>query len=245
MDSNNINRGTSPQTYARIGGLLYILIIVLGIFYELMVKDRIIVAGNATATMANLKSMEFLWRLGIVAELVSSIIGFCLVFIIYKLTKPVSKDLAMLAAFFNLAACTIQTVYILKRVEVLFPIGTAEYLSAFTPEQLGALISLTIKSHVFGFGIALLMFGPYFFLTGYLISRSRYLPKFIGILYIISGMGYLVNGFVLILAPELSGIMFMIIALPVFIGEMSLALTLTIKGVNEIEWKKYFVTKGI
>ncbi len=245
MGLNNINGGTSPQIYARIGGILYILIIALGIFYELMVKDKIIVVGNASATMANLKSMEFLWRLGIVAELVSSIIGFCLVFIMYKLTRLVNKDLAMLAAFFNMAACTIQTVYILKRVEVLFPIGTAEYLSAFTPEQLGALISLTLKSHVFGFGIALLMFGPYFLITGYLISKSRYLPKFIGILYIISGLGYLVNGFVLILAPQLSGIMFMIIVLPVFIGEMSLALTLTIKGVNEVEWNKYAISKEI
>ncbi len=239
MNLNKISIENSPQTFARIGGILYLLIIALGLFYELMVKDKIMVAGDSSATMANLKSMEFLWRLGIVAELMSSMIGFCLVFIMYKLTKPVNKDIAMLAAFFNLAACTIQTVYILKRVEVLFPIGTADYLSAFTPEQLGALISLTMKSHAFGFGIALLMFGPYFLFTGYLISHSRYLPKFIGILYIISGLAYLVNGFVLILAPQLSGIMFMIIVLPVFIGEMSLALMLTIKGVNEIEWQKY------
>ena len=245
MDSINANSGTSPQTYARIGGILYIVIIVLGIFYELMVKDKIIVVGNATATMANLKSMEFLWRLGILAELVSSIIGFCLVFIMYKLTKPVNKDMAMLAAFFNLAACTIQTVYILKRVEVLFPIGTAEYLNAFNSEQLSALISLTLKSHVFGFGIALLMFGPYFLFTGFLIFKSRYLPKFIGVLYIISGLGYLVNSFMLILAPQLSGLVFMIIVLPVFIGEMSLALTFIIKGVNMEEWKKYFIQKEI
>lgn len=245
MNLNKISIENSPQTFARIGGILYILIIALGLFYELIVKDKIMVSGNASATMANLKSMEFLWRLGIVAELMSSMIGFCLVFIMYKLTRPVNKDFAMLAAFFNLAACTIQTVYILKRVEVLFPIGTADYLSAFTPEQLGALISLTMKSHAFGFGIALLMFGPYFLLTGYLISHSRYLPKFIGILYIISGLGYLVNGFVLILAPQLSGIMFMIIVLPVFIGEMSLALMLTTKGVNEIEWNKYIIAKEI
>lgn len=245
MTLNKFSSETSPQIFARIGGILYLLIIALGLFYELMVKGKIMVAGDSSATMANLKSMEFLWRLGIVAELMSSMIGFCLVFIMYKLTRPVNKDVAMLAAFFNLAACTIQTVYILKRVEVLFPIGTADYLNAFTPEQLGALISLTLKSHAFGFGIALLIFGPYFLLTGYLISHSRYLPKFIGILYILSGLGYLVNGVMLILAPELSGIIFMIIVLPVFIGEMSLALTLTIKGVKDVEWNKYVIAKEI
>jgi hypothetical protein len=85
------------------------------------------------------------------------------------------------------------------------------------------------------------MFGPYFLFSGFLIYKSTYLPKFIGVLYTISGIGYLVNGFMLILAPQLSGIVFMIIVLPVFIGEMSLALRLLIKGVNEVEWRKYSI----
>jgi hypothetical protein len=145
----------------------------------------------------------------------------------------------MLAAFFNLSAATIQTVYIIQLVEVLFPIGAPAYLQAFTTEQLGAMVSLSMKSHVFGFGIALLMFGPYFLITGFLIYKSNYLPKFIGILYILSGVGYLVNSVMLILAPQFSGIVFMIVMPPVFIGEMSLALTMLIKGVNETEWNKY------
>jgi hypothetical protein len=233
------SRETSPQTYARIGGILYLLIIGLGIFYQVIVRDSIMVPGDSMATMANLKENEFFWRLGIVAEFLSAIAGFGLVLVMYQLTKVVNKDLAMLAAFFNLAATTIQTVYILQLVEALFPIGTSSYLLAFTPEQLGAMISLSMKSHVFGFGIALLMFGPYFLITGYLIYKSNYLPKFIGVLYNISGMGYLVNSFMLILAPQLSGIVFMIIVLPVLTGELSLALRLLMKGVNEVEWKKY------
>jgi hypothetical protein len=241
MNLTKIRGEESPQTYARIGGILYLLIIVLGIFYELIVRDSIVVPRDSMATMANLKANEFFWRLGIVAEFLSSIIGFGLVLIMYKLTKPVNKDLAILAAFFNLAAITIQTVYIIQLVEVLFPIGASEYLKAFTTEQLGAMISLSMKSHVFGFGIALLMFGPYFLFSGFLIYKSTYLPKFIGVLYTISGIGYLVNGFMLILAPQLSGIVFMIIVLPVFIGEMSLALRLLIKGVNEVEWRKYSI----
>jgi len=245
MAATIIRSETSPQTYARIGGILYLLIIGLGIFYEVIVRDSIIVPGDASATMASLKENDFFWRLGIVAEFLSSIIGFGLILIMYKLTKPVNKDLAMLAAFFNLSAATIQTVYIIQLVEVLFPIGTSEYLQAFTTEQLGAMVSLSMKSHVFGFGIALLMFGPYFLITGFLIYKSNYLPKFIGILYILSGVGYLINSFMLILAPQLSGIVFMIIVLPVFIGEISLALTLLIRGVNEVEWKKYGISKEI
>ncbi len=229
------------RSYTKIGGVLYLMIIALGIFYQVIVRDSINIPGDSMATMASLKENEFLWRLGIVAEFLSSIIGFGVILIMYKLTKPVNKDLAMLAAFFNLSAATIQTVYIIQLIEVLFPIGSSAYLQAFTTEQLGAMISLAMKSHVFGFGIALLMFGPYFLITGYLIYKSNYLPKFIGVLYTISGIGYLVNSFTLILAPQFAGIVFMIIALPVFVGEMTLAIRLLIKGVNEVEWRKYSV----
>lgn len=232
------NNKLNLQTYTRTGGILYLAIIALGIFYEIIVRNKIVIPNDSIATMANLREHELLWRLGIIAEFLSSILGFGLILIMYRLTRPVNKDLAMLAAFFNLSASTIQTVYIIQLVEALFPIGTSTYLQAFTPEQLGAMISLAMKGHVFGFGIALLMFGPYFLLTGYLIFKSTYLPKFIGALYVISGLGYTVNSFILILAPQLSGIVFMIIALPVFIGEISLALTLLLKGIKQDEWEK-------
>lgn len=244
MTSITQNNETSPQTYARIGGIFYLLIIVLGIFYEMIVRDSILVPGDSMATMASLKQNEFLWRLGIIAEFLSSIISIGLVLIMYRLTQLVNKDLAMLAAFFNLAGVTIQTVYIVQLVEALFPIGASSYLQAFTPEQLSAMISLSTKSHVFGFGIALLMFAPYFLLTGYLIYKSVYLPRFVGILYIISGAGYLINSVILILAPQFSGMVFMVIVLPVFIGEISLSLSLLIKGVNEEEWNKYSSAVG-
>lgn len=229
----------SPQTYARTGGVLYFMIIILGIFYELVVRNSILIPGDSMATMASLKQHEFLWRLGIVAEFMSSIASIGLILIMYRLTQLVNKDLAMLAAFFNLAGVTIQTGYIIQLIEALFPIGASSYLQAFTPEQLSAMISLSTKSHLFGFGIALLMFAPYFLLTGYLIYKSVYLPKFVGVLYMISGAGYLVNSVFLILAPQFSGMVFMIIVLPVFIGEMSLSLILLIKGVNEQAWSKY------
>lgn len=229
----------SPQTYARAGGVMYLLIIVLGIFYEMIVRNSILVPGDAMATLASLKQHEFLWRLGIVAEFMSSIVSIGLILIMYRLTQRVNQDLALLAAFFNLAGVTIQTAYIIQLIEALFPIGASSYLQAFTPDQLSAMISLSTKSHVYGFGIALLMFAPYFLLTGYLIYKSRYLPAFIGVLYVISGVGYFINSIILIMAPQFSGVVFMIIVLPVFIGEIALALRLLLKGVNEEEWKKY------
>ena len=97
--------------------------------------------------------------------------------------------------------------------------------------------SLALKSHVHGFGIALLFFGPFFLIAGRLIFRSGYFPRFIGILYQIAGAGYLVNGFCLILAPAFAGTIFVVIAIPVFVGEASFCAWLLLKGVDLERWK--------
>jgi hypothetical protein len=234
----NLNVETSPQLYARIGGVLYLIIIVLGIIQELFVRGSIIVSGNATATAANLRSMESLWRFGIAAELLLAIFAIVLGLIIYVLTRPVSKDLALLALLFNLVATTIETTYSLHLAEALFPLGNASYLGAFSSEQLVAMASLSIKAHAIGYGIALLLFGPFFLVTGYLIFKSGYFPKAVGILYLIPGLSYLTSSFALILAPTFSNRFYFVMAGPALIGELSLCLWLIVKGVNLPNWEE-------
>jgi hypothetical protein len=234
----------SPRALSRIGGVLYLIMIILGIIEEVFVRGRIVVWGDATATAANLRSMESLWRFGIAAELVSGIIAIGLALIVYLLTRPVSRDLALLAAFFNLIAIAVETAYSLQLVEALFPLGSAGYLKAFSPEQLYAMASLSVKSHVYGFGISLLLFGPFFLVTGYLIFKSGYFPKAIGILYLLPGLSYLINGFGLILAPAYADRIFAVIAGPAFVGEASFCLWLLVKGVNEQQWKEQASAAG-
>ncbi len=228
----------SPQVYARIGGVLYLIIIVLGAIGELFIRGRIVVPGDATATAVNLRSMESLWRFGIASELFLGICTITLALILYVLLRPVSRDLALLTTFFNLVAIAVETAYSLQLVEALFPLGNAAYLKAFTPEQLYAMASLSIKAHGEGFGIALLFFGPFFFVAGYLIFKSGYFPKAIGLLYLIPGVSYLTSSFALILAPTFAGRFYFVMAGPALIGELSLCLWLLIKGVNVEQWKK-------
>jgi hypothetical protein len=226
----------SPPVLARIAGALYLIDIVLGAFGEAFIRGRIVVPGNANATAANLRSMESLWRLGIASEIFQMICVTILALILYVLLRPVSRDLALLAAFFNLMAIAIEWAYSLQLVEALFPLGNAAYLKAFTPEQLNAMAALSAKSHVYGFGIGLIAFGPFLLVAGYLIFRSGYLPKTIGVLYPIAGLAYLTNGFALILAPQFADRVFSVIAGPAFIGEASFCLWLLIKGVNMEKW---------
>jgi len=235
---------TSPQVYARIGGVLYLITIILGAFGELFIRGRIIVPGDAAATATNLKSMESLWRFGIASEMFLGICSIALALILYVLLRPVSRDLALLATFFGLIATAVETAYSLQLVEALFPLGNAAYLKAFTPEQLYAMASLSIKAHGQGFGIALLFFGPFFLVAGYLIFKSGYFPKAIGILYLIPGLSYLTSSFALILAPTFAGRFYFVMAGPALIGEASLCLWLIVKGVNAERWKEQAQAAG-
>jgi Domain of unknown function (DUF4386) len=227
----------SPQVLSRIGGVLYLIVIVLGLFGEAFVRDRIIVSGDATATAANIKSLESLWRFGIAGEFLLLICATVLTLILFALLRPVHRDLALLAVFFNLVSIAVEAVAALNLVAALFPLGNAGYLRAFEPEQLHAMANLAVKSHSSGFGVALIFFGCECLVLGYLIFRSSYLPKAIGVLMQVAGWCYLTNSFALLLAPTLANRLFPAILVPAFVGEASLCLWLLVKGVNVEKWK--------
>jgi uncharacterized protein DUF4386 len=200
-----------PRALARIGGVLYLIIIVIGLYGEAFVRERLVVSGDAAATAANIRAQESLWRFGIAAELFLLICAVVLAVIFYVLLRPVSRDLALLATSFNLISIALEAAYALHLVATLFPLGNAGYLRAFTPEQLDAMASLSAKSHGNGFGVALIFFGCFCLVGGYLIFRSGYLPKTVGVLMQIAGLCYLVNSF--------------------------LCLWLLVKGVNVEKWQ--------
>ena len=227
----------SPRVLARIGGVLYLIIIVLGLFGQAFVRDRIIVAGDAAATAANIRSLESLWRFGIAAEFVLLMCAVSLTLIFFVLLRPVSRELALLAVCFNLVSLAVEAAAALDLVAALLPLANAEYLGAFQPEQLYAMASLSVQSHAYGFGIGLIFFGCECLLLGYLIFRSGYLPKALGVLMPIAGLCYLTNSFALLLAPGIASRLFPAILVPAFVGEASLCLWLLVKGVNVAKWK--------
>src|SRR5438128_9332633 len=229
---------TWPQLYARIGGVLYLIIIIVGLFGEAFVRDRLIVSGDAAATAAKIMSHESLWRFHIAAELFLLICAVALLWILFVLLRPVSRDLALLAVFINLVSIGIEAATTMYLIEALFPLGNAGYLKAFTPEQVYAMATLSLKSHGYGFSVSLLFFGCFCLIVGYLIFRSGYLPKTIGVLMQIAGLSYLTNSFALILSPAFANRLFPAILVPAFIGEVSLCLWLLVKGVNVEKWEE-------
>lgn len=235
MNSNIKSSETSPQVYARIGGMLYLFIIVAGIFTEIFVRDKLIVTGDATATANNIMASQLQWRMSLAVEQIWLVCSVALTLILYVLLKPVNKNLALLAVFFNLVSITVECITSLSSFAVLFPLGSADYLKAFEPNQLNTLAYLSLKLYDYGFASSLVFFSCCLFLYGYLIFKSGYFPKTIGVLLIIASLCYLTNSFVLFLAPTFANKIFPILFLA-FIGESSLCLWLLVKGVNMSKW---------
>jgi hypothetical protein len=227
----------SPRSLWRLGGVLYLIIIVGGAFGEAFIRGRLVVAADAGATAANIVAHQSLWRVGVAAELFMLMCSVVLTMILYVLLRPVSRDLAFLAVLFNLVTIATEAINEQALLAALFPLGKAKYLMAFEPEQLHALSSLALRSYRHGFGVSLLFFGCECLVLGYLIFRSGYVPKAIGALMQLAGWCYLVNTFVLLISPTLAARIFPAILVPALVGEGALCLWLLTKGVDEGRWR--------
>lgn len=230
--------GTSPQVYARFAGLLYIVLIIAGALGEIFIRGRLVVPGDAAATAGNILGSPSLWRLGIAGDLVMHVCDVFVMWALYLLLRPVSRNLALLNLLLNLIQTAVLVANKIILLVPLFLLGDADYLKAFDLAQLQAWAYVAIKLHDYGFGIGLIFFGCVCLLEGHLIRSSRYLPKLIGVLMQIAGACYLINSFALLLAPHLEDRLFPAIMVPCLIAELSLALWLLIRGVNETEWRK-------
>ncbi len=226
----------SIKTTARIGGALYLLLIAAGIFAEFL-RNKLIVSGDAVATAKNIMASQFHWRAGIVADLLMHVCDVPLMVILYVLLKPVNKNLALLAMLFTLVQTAVMVAVKLDLCMPLFLLGDAGYLKAFEPHQLYALLYLSIKSDGYGFGFGLIFFGFTCLVNGYLIFKSSYFPRPLGVMIQIAGFCYLINSCALILAPDLADRLFPIILIPAFIAELSFCLWLLLKGVNLKAWE--------
>jgi hypothetical protein len=198
---------------ARIAGLMYLILIVSGIFSYMFVTSRLIVPGDTATTINNITASESLYVSGIFSWLVSETVFILLVYFLYKLLKPLNKFAALLL------------------------LSGADYLTAFAVDQLHALVPLLLDLHEYGVHINGMFFGLWLLPLGYLVFKSGYIPRILGILLIIGWFGYMLDFFTFLLFPDFNAAIE-----PVFqitgIGEFLLMFWLLIKGVNDEQWEK-------
>ena len=221
------------QRYARIAGVLFLVSMVAGGFGEAYVPSKLIAGADAVTTAANIKNFDFLYRLGFASFLIESLCDITLVLILYALLKPVNKHLALLAAFFGLVGTALFAFAELFYFAPLLILGGSDYLKTFAPDQLNALVLLSMKFYGYAGMIFTAYYGMSWIVRAYLIWNSGYLPKFLSVLMAIGGIGFVVRNFALILAPSYASDVLLMLMFP---GGLVMTGWLLVKGVDVGKW---------
>lgn len=203
-------------------------------FAEGVVRTGLIVSGDPAATASGILASQTLFRAGFAADIIAFVFDAAISVLLYLLLRPVGRRVAMLAAAFRLIAHpAIGSLNMLNHIGALMLLTGGDSLAAFNPDQLQALAYLLLEAHGVGYLIAGAFFGVHCLLLGFLLYRSGFLPRLLGTLMALAGLGYLIETFGNFMLPGNEAVFAMIVAIPAAIGEISLALWLLIKGVDE------------
>jgi hypothetical protein len=225
----------SIRVYARFTGLLMLVTLIFGYFGEAYVPSKMIAARDAAATATNIMSSPFLFRLGFASYLIEAVCDITLALLFYVLLRPVNKNLALLAAFFGLVSTAVYAIAELFYFSALIILRSADALKAFSPDQLNALALLSLKLFGNCGWIFLAFYGIASLLRGYLIFRSGYLPKFLGVLLMIGGVAFIAKNFTAVLAPAYSSNAVLLVMAP---AGLALTAWLLTKGVDIAKWRE-------
>jgi hypothetical protein len=220
----------STKQQARIAGALYLILGLAAPIGLLYVPGKIIVSGNATATADNIRTSEWLLRLGIASELFHQVVQIFLVLALYRLFKVVdemrAKELVILGA---LVSVPIMFVNVLNDLAALTLVSGASFLSVFEKSKLDALAYLFIRLHSQGITVTSIFWGLWLFPFGILVIRSGFIPRVLGVLMMIAGSAYLASSFAVLIVPQYAMAVSKV-AFPLYMGELPIMLWLLIWG---------------
>jgi Domain of unknown function (DUF4386) len=226
----------SPQLIARLAGVVYLVTIVTGMFGLGFVQGRLVLETDASATAANILAHESWFRVGFASVLIGTACYVAVTALLYVLLEPVNRSLSLTAAFFSLTGCAIWGVGCVFDLFALGVLKDARDFSQFNPDQIPAFALMFLKLNSQSFAVGMIFFGVYCTLLGYLILRSTFLPRIVGLLVVAAGVGHLFSMFATFLAPASTGFLFPYIMLPGVVGEVGLTLWLLVFGVNSEGW---------
>jgi len=207
-------RSLPVQTYAKVAGALILVSFVAGGFGEAYVPSRLIVGTDAVATMENLKTSVGMFRLGFAGYLVEACCDITLALIFYVLLRPVHRYVSLLAAFFGLMGTATFAAAELFYFAPTLVLRTSGYQKSFSPDQLNTLVLLSLNLFGLGAVIFTVFYGMGWVLRGYLIFRSGYFPKFLGILMTMAGLAFIVSNFAQVLAPGYRSDLLLVLMFP-------------------------------
>ena len=230
VGTTDLKAGASPP--ARIAGLFYLLVFLFN-GSALFVRGGLVISGDAAATASNILAHASRFWLGLTCNLIMIACFIAVTTLFYELFKPVNRSVSLLAAFFSLMGCAAQTFSFLFYIAPLVVLQDAPHLGAFKAEQLQAMALMLFKLYVKASNIGSAFFGFYCLLIGYLVFRSAFLPRILGVLMMFAGVSWLT-----FLYPPLANSLRPYNLAPAILGEGSLMLWLLALGVNVERWKE-------
>lgn len=223
----------SPRLRGRLAGLFEALEGLTSAYGQVFILGGLVVSGDAAATAARILGHERLFWFGFALSLVGVACHVVWALLFYELFKPVNGSIALLAAFVTVVVCAMQAVTALLYAAPMLILKGGSSLSGLTTPQQQALAFVFLKVNGQAFNVDLVFFGLSCFLTGYLIFRSTFMPRILGVLLAIDGLGWMTY-----LYPPLATRIFPFIAVASGLAEIPLQLWLLIAGVNPERWKE-------
>lgn len=222
----------SPRARARLAGLFELLEGLTGAFGQVIVPSTILVHGDAAATATKVLAHEPLMRLGFASSLLSVAFHLAWAVLLYELLRPVQRTVSLLAISVMVAGCAIQALSALLGFAPLVVLQNGTALGALTAAQLQAIAFLFLRLNAVAYDIYLFCFGVWCALTGYLVFRSMFLPRALGVLFAISGLGWMMY-----IDPPVAVRLFPVIAAASALGEVTMTFWLLVAGVNVERWR--------
>jgi hypothetical protein len=220
----------SQKKQARLAGVIYLILAVVSAFSIMIVPSLIIMPGDAAATMRNIVFNEWLFRLGIVGDLLSQVTFLVLALALYRLFREVDKTQAMLMVAMVAVAVAMAFFNMLNHVVLLLLAGGAEFLKGFQPEQLRSLAAVSLNLHEYAIAGEGLYWGLWLLPFGWLVFKSGFIPKTFGVLLLINGVAYVIDSLVYLMSPAVNQVIAPFLSVPLAIGEFSIILWLLIIG---------------
>ncbi len=225
-------RVRSPRAVARTAGVLYLVIIVCGLFSELFVRGRLVDVTDPSGTAAAIAGSEGLFRLGFAADLLMVVSDVGLAVLLYVLLRPVSRTLALVAAAFRIVQSAVLGMNLLHHLDAALMLDSSGPAGSLPTAQRDALVAMSMDSHAYGYLIALVFFGVHLVILGYLVVKAPYFPAWLGVLMVVAGAGYLTDSFSFFLVPGYDGALSSAVLAPALVAELATVLWLLVKGID-------------
>jgi len=218
---------------ARIAGILYLVLIISGMFSLIYVPSELLDWGDASKTVDNISESQLLWKLGIIGNLLCFTCFIFLPLALYRLLSSVNTNYAILMVALAIVSVPISYLNIVNYIDVVSIINSVEFLELYTREQLGFEVMSLLETYDNGNKVVYIFWGFWLFPFGYLVYKSGFLPKFFGIMLMLGCFGYLSDFIGYFLFEGYGKTIFATIAgIPSSIGEIGICLWLLIVGIR-------------